>query len=197
MQEVDDRMIDIRDAIVNTAGAYICIGGLYLFAIGTQPHNGRIPIFRLGGHREEFETGWECAVREVYEETNLQIRPLIPSKTFLADGDHIKTELEEIRWPEPELDISPLLVVTYSREGRTLLSLMYLAPANGLPTPSSEVKGLLLLDIENIHSLCQEPCTLEQYLNSGGRAILAGEFDHSLFLEPFAQLDLLSRILMK
>lgn len=189
-------MIDIQNAGINTAGAYVCINGLYPFAIGSLPYNGRIPVIRLGGHREEHETGWQCAVREVYEEANLQIKPLTPPMTFLSDGDHIETELEEIRWQhETDQEYIPLLVVAYRREGRILLSLMYLAQAEGLPAPSSEIKGLLLLERKDIHRLCQEPLTLEQYLSSGGKAILNDEFDMGLILEPFAQLRLLSKIM--
>jgi 8-oxo-dGTP pyrophosphatase MutT (NUDIX family) len=189
-------VIDIQSARVNTAGAYVCINGLYLFTIGIQPHNGHIPIVRLGGHREEHETGWQCAVREVYEEANLQIRPRLPQTTYLSDWDHIETGLQAIQWRhEIEQEPSPILVVTYHREEKTSLSLMYLAQAEGLPTPSSEVKGLLLLRQEEIHALCQEPLTLEQYLNRGGKAILKDDFDTRLILEPFAQLRLLSKIL--
>jgi hypothetical protein len=65
-------MMDLQNARINTAGAYVCIQGYYLFAIGIRPHNRHIPVVRLGGHREEHETGWQCAVREVYEEANLQ-----------------------------------------------------------------------------------------------------------------------------
>lgn len=174
----------------------MCLDGLYPFAIGTQPYNGRIPVVRLGGHREEHETGWQCAEREVYEETNLRIKPLTPPITYLADGDQIETGLQEIRWQhEADREYVPQLVVAYRREDRNLLSLMYLAQAEGTPTPSSEVKGLLLLEEKNIHRLCQEPLTLEQYLSSGGKALLNHEFDKSLILEPFAQLRLLSRIL--
>ena len=189
--------MDIQSARINTAGAYVCLTGLYPFAIGTQLYKGRIPVVRLGGHQEEHETGWQCAAREVYEEANLQIKPLTPPTTYLADGDHIETELKEIQWqPEADQEHIPLLVVAYRREGGTLLSLMYLAQAEGLPTPSSEVKGLLLLKEEDIHRLCREPLTLGQYLSSGGKALLNHEFDTSLILEPFAQLRLLSRIWM-
>ncbi len=189
-------MIDIQHARVNTAGAYVCLDGLYLFAIGIRLHNGHIPIVRLGGHREEHETGWQCAAREVCEEANLQIRPLAPLTTYLSDWDHIETKPQEIRWQhETEGEPIPILVVTYRREDQISLSLMYLAHAEGLPRPSSEVKGLLLLEKEEIHHLCQEPLTLEQYLSRGGKAILNGEFDPGLVLEPFAQLRLLSRIL--
>jgi hypothetical protein len=72
---------------------------------------------------------------------------------------------------------------------------MYLAQAEGIPTPSAEVKGLLLLEKEEVHSLCREPLTLEEYLARGGRGILNADFDTKLLLEPFAQLRLLSRLL--
>jgi hypothetical protein len=191
-------MVDIQKARVNTAGAYVCIQGLYPFAIGTQLHNGCIPVFRLGGHRDEHENGWQCAVREVYEETKLQIAPLTPSTTYLSpDGDHPEAELEIIRWQhETEPDPIPMLVSAYPREGKILLSLMYLAHTDGVPTPSSEVEGLLLLRTEEIHRLCQEPISLEGYLRGGGKALLNHEFDKNLVLEPFTQLRLLSRILL-
>jgi ADP-ribose pyrophosphatase YjhB (NUDIX family) len=191
-----EKLMDIQNARVNTAGAYVCLDGLYPFAIGTRPSNGRIPVVRLGGHREEHETGWQCAAREVYEETNLRIKPLTPPTTYLAAGDQLEAELKEFQW-QSEIDREhiPLLVVAYRREGGLALSLMYLARAEGWPTPSSEVKGLLLLAKKDIHRLCQEPLTLEHYLSSGGKALLNHEFDQSLILEPFAQLRLLARIL--
>ena len=64
----DERVIDLQKARINTAGAYVCIDGYYLFALGIRPYNGHIPIVRLGGHREGHETGWQCAVREAYKE---------------------------------------------------------------------------------------------------------------------------------
>lgn len=186
----------IQHARVHTAGAYVCIQGRYAFAIGAQPHNGHIPVIRLGGHREEHETGWQCAVREVYEEAHLHIKPLAPPTTFLLpDGDHIEAELEEIRWQhEADQEQIPILVVAYHREGQNLLSLMYLARADELPVPSAEIKGLLLLEREDVHRLCRERLTLEQYLSGGGLALLNHEFDTSLILEPFTQLICLSRI---
>lgn len=188
-------MMDIQSARINTAGAYVCISGLYLFSIGIQPFNGHIPIIRLGGHRDKHETGWQCAEREVYEEANLRIKPLLPQTTYLSDWDFLDGELKEIPWGRVEQQPVPILVVSYRREEKTSLSLMYLADADGIPIPSSEVKGLLLLEKEEIHSLCQKPMTLEQYLSKGGKAVLNGEFDTSLVLEPFAQLRLFSRIL--
>ena len=78
-----------------------------------------------------------------------------------------------------------------------MLSLMYLAQADRLPIPSSEVKGLLLLDKKDIHRLCREPITLGQYLKNGGKALLNYEYDRGLVLEPFIQLQLLSRMILE
>jgi 8-oxo-dGTP pyrophosphatase MutT (NUDIX family) len=187
---------EIQNARINTAGAYVCIGDSYLFAIGIQPHNGKIPVVRLGGHREENETGWQCAAREVYEEANLYIRPLTPQRTYLSGGEHLESELQEMEWQNKlELEPAPCLVVSHRHEGSMILSLMYLARAEEMPTPSSEVKGLLLPTREEIHRLCREPQTLEQFLRSGGTAIMNAKFDESLVLEPFLQLRLLSWIL--
>lgn len=189
-------MMRLQDIRINTAGAYIYIDGYYLFAIGLRPHNGHIPVVRLGGHREEGETGWQCAVRELYEEANLQIQPLLPQTTYLCDWDHIDGELQDIKWQHKvEVEPIPILVVNYCRGGQRYLSLMYLAQAEAFPKPSSEVKGLLLPTPEEIHRLCEKPATLEEYLCRGGKAILNAKFDTSLILEPFVQLRLLSRIL--
>ena len=189
-------MLDIQNVRINTAGAYVLIEGYYLFAMGIQPHNGHIPIVRLGGHREGHETGWQCAVREVYEEASLHIKPLALQMTYAADWDHTEEELREVPWQNTiEEEPCPILVVTYHRENSMHLSLMYLTQAEGLPHPSSEVKGLLLLTEEEIHLLCRASVTLEQYLSRGGRAILNAEFDPGRVLEPFVQLRLLSKIL--
>jgi hypothetical protein len=189
-------VFEIQKARINTAGAYICLDGLYIFTIGFQTHNGQIPIVRVGGHRDENETSWQCAVREVFEETNLSIQALTPPTTYLCDWDYLERELQGIQWQhETEKEPIPFLVVTYRRDEKTALSLMYLAHAEGIPTPSSEVKGLLLLEEAEIHRLCREAITLKQYLDSGGKAILTDEFNTGLVLEPFAQLRLLSRIL--
>ena len=125
-----------------------------------------------------------------------RITPLAPPVTYYADGDQADPQLAEIHWEgAAEQEHTPLLVVSACREGETRLSLMYLAQAGGLPVPSSEVKGLLLLDEGQIHRLCRQTLTLGQYLDSGGKAILTAEFDRCLALEPFLQLHLLDKLL--
>ena len=189
-------MIDIQNARVNTAGAYVTLDGMYIFAIGSKLHNNQIPVIRLGGHCEESETGWQCAEREALEEANLKIKPILPQATYIFDWENLEKEPHYIEWRhENEQEHVPCLVIAYHREGNTTLSLMYFAYTNQTPSPSSEVKGLLLLQEDEIHRLCKEPTTLKQYLDGGGKAIMTDKFDTSLFLEPFAQLRLLSKLL--
>jgi ADP-ribose pyrophosphatase YjhB (NUDIX family) len=193
-----DIMLELQNTRINTAGAYICMDGFYIFAIGIQPYKGHIPIFRLGGHREGSETGWQCAAREVYEEANLHILPVSPQATYLSMWVQRESDLQETDWhSKTDHEPSPLLVVRYCTESDTHLSLMYLACTEGSPTPSSEVKGLLFLNRNNIHQLCNESLTLEQYLDRGGKAMLNADFNVELVLEPFAQLRLLDKILYR
>ena len=135
-------------------------------------------------------------MREVFEETKLNITPLVPDTTYQMDENGAEFELGEIEWlPETLSEPIPILVRSGRQENQTLLSLMYLAQADSLPIPSNEVKGLLLLDEGNIHELCQRSLTLEQYLENGGQAILKDAFDEHLILEPFVQLRALSKIM--
>lgn len=191
-------MVDFNTARINTAGAYVCFNGKFVFTLGIQPHQGRIPVVRLGGHRLEHETAWQCAERELLEEANLRATLLHPSITYMGDGNHLEADLREIVWqPTSDALPAPLLVVAYQIDGKTLLSLMFLAQAQGSPRPASEVKGLILLTRNDIRRLCRGQVTLEEYLCCGGQAILKAAFDQNLVLEPFAQLRLLERILAR
>lgn len=181
-------------ARINTAGAYIRLHGSWLFTIGMRTHNEHIPVVRVGGHREEGESGWQCAAREAYEETGLRITPLAAPATYAADWEHLDDDLREIAWPgEPEG--APLLVITHHIGDEAQVSLMYLAGAKGTPVPSNEVKGLILLEDAEVRRVCSAPLTLGEYMRAGGKAILSAEFDTRLELEPFAQLRILGKLL--
>ena len=188
---------EIRQARIDVAGVLICIDGQYLFALGAQSHHGRTPVYRVGGHREGHESAWECAAREALEETGLRIHYLAPPATWLlADGDHVDSALERIAWENAEDQAhAPFLVVAYRRKGEFRLSVMYLAKTNEIPSPASEVKGLVLLGKSQLDRLCHERITLAQFLHEGGTAFLTSDFDRSLELELFAQPRLLARIL--
>jgi hypothetical protein len=109
---------EIQSAAIGTAGAFIMIEDLFLFGIGAKLHHGRIPIYRLGGHREAGESPWECAMREIHEETHLELTAQKPSTTYLLpNGDRPDSELETFRWQhETDSDPAPLLVVAYQRD---------------------------------------------------------------------------------
>ena len=189
-------MLDFKDEQIKTAGAYVLLNGQFLFTLGWIPHNGNYPVVRLGGHREANETGWECAAREVAEEAGIQIRPVLPDRTYLVLADNPDLTPKEIPWPqEIPGEVNPYLVAAYDIETEPRLSLMYLAESNETPAPCTEVKGLLFLDEQNIQQICHEKITLGEYLKAGGRAIFSEPFDEERCLEPFIQLRILSRLL--
>jgi hypothetical protein len=188
--------LDFTGSVLKTAGAYIKIGGLFPFAIGRYLHQGNIPVFRLGGHVIGEETGWECAFREIKEEANLQINSIIPEKTYFFAAETQDADLQEVQWEQIKLPgPKPLLMVGYRTDLELSLSLMYLAETDENPTPSAEVKGLLLLDPDSIIQICGSSMTLDKYLKQGGKAILTEQFDRSRTLEPFLQLRILSQLL--
>lgn len=189
-------MQTLKTARINTAGAYVSVGGLFPFHLGWKLSQGRLPVVRLGGHVEGNETGWECARREAAEEAGIQIHPIPHSTTYLAYGDSTSCEVKEIQWEHECRDAyDPLLVVAYQVERQASLSLMYLAQTDEMPIPAGEVRGLLLLDPGSIRRICAGPVTLEQYLSEGGKAILNHDYDRSRVLEPFKQLRIFNRLL--
>jgi ADP-ribose pyrophosphatase YjhB (NUDIX family) len=190
-------MACFKKARIRTAGAYVTVGGQYPFAIGRQPHQGHYPVFRLGGHVIDGESGWECAVREVAEEANIRIKPVLTDQTYLVSAADPDMALQEIEWEaEVPRDPKPLLVVAYDDiEKGPVLSLMYLAQSDEVPAPSGEVKGILMLDPESIELICRAPLILGQYLLGGGKAIFREAFDRNRTLEPFIQLRIFAQLL--
>ena len=189
-------MLDFTGAVLKTAGAYVKIGGLFPFAIGWQLHEGNIPVVRLGGHIIGDETGWDCAFREAKEEANIQISLIIPENTYFFSAETQEADLQEVQWEQIKLPgPKPLLMVGYRTDHDLSLSLMYLAESDENPTPSAEVKGILLLDPGSIIQICESSMTLDQYLKQGGKAIFTEQFDRNRTLEPFLQLRILSRLL--
>lgn len=65
---------------VRTAGAYVLLKNMTIpFVIGPTKDHQALAVIRLGGHRENNESAWQCAEREVYEESQLRISHLVPS----------------------------------------------------------------------------------------------------------------------
>jgi len=194
--KADDRMLNLKEAYYRTAGAFVSVQGLYPFVLGWKLYHGKIPVIRLGGEMEADETGWQTAQREAQEEAQLSLRPVAPQKTYLASIENQEIALQEMAWDEDRLPKpKPVFLVEHRIQGKSALSLMYLAQSAETPVPAAEVKGIVLLDWERIFQICQGAVTLGQYLDTGGQAIFRAQFDRNLVLEPFIQLRIFAHLL--
>jgi ADP-ribose pyrophosphatase YjhB (NUDIX family) len=192
----DNDSLNLREATIATAGAYVLIDGCYVFAIGPTPSGNALAVFRLGGHREAHETVWQCAAREAYEEACIQIQPLSPPTTYWMDANDVDVHIQSAAWPfESVGEPLPFCVVSLQKEGTQQFSVMYLAQADEPPAPASEIRGLLLLTPADVLKVVYESVTLQRYLCEGGKAILQADFDEYLPLKPLLQLRMLARIL--
>lgn len=196
-----------------TAGAYVLLDGRFPFMVGPTPEGDRLAVVRLGGHREPWESAWQCAAREVLEESGLTIQSVAPPRTYwLApetgppreagapseDESPAQDGLVPGDWPhEPPARHPPLLVVRGTATLADRLSVMYLARAEGSPVPLSEARGLLLLSPAEVFGLVGRPVTLAQHLRAGGRAVLHDDVPHHLPLYPHLQLQMLAALLRR
>lgn len=62
------------------------INGLFAFAFGPNRHEGKLGIARFGGHIEANESIVECALREVKEETTLDVLLVSSPITYQIDS---------------------------------------------------------------------------------------------------------------
>lgn len=179
---------------VVTVGTYIRIDERFLFAFG--PHSerpGRLAIIRVGGHREDGETPWACAVREAMEETGLSIEPLPVGKTMVWHP--AKGVLEPFQTSGASLgEPRPLLVLPREDRPGAPANVMYLVRAHGSPAPL-DVCGLLLLTPGEVLALNRRTTTLREFLDAGGQAFMREPFPPDWSLEPVLQLQLLARLL--
>lgn len=178
------------------AGSYVIVNGRMAFQMGPTPDKSDLAIVRLGGHREGNETAWECAQREVFEESQMRITPLVPSMTFQCPKTTLDTEiiLEPIEnYRAPEEQPCPLIIGRHD----TIHSVtdMFLATSDDDPIPSMETQALMLLTRNDVLRLCTETITLEEYQSSGGKVLFGQQVNSKLPLTPFGQLVMLSMIL--
>lgn len=183
----------VRDDDIATAGVYLLCRGLLAFAVGPSPAGDRLAVIRLGGHREAGETAAQCVARELWEEAGVRISLLDPPATYRATPTGWGAYHLERLDPGASLAPAPLLVTPRERSGQH--SVTYLAVPEEAPVPSSEVAGILLLDVSAVRLLTGTPITLGDFLATGGRAVLRAPLDPSLPLSPFAQLQILPQLL--
>ncbi|QHT62550.1 NUDIX domain-containing protein [Paenibacillus lycopersici] len=173
-----------------TAGAYVNIDGYFLFQVGPTKSGTTLGVVRLGGHREDGETGWQCAMREVSEESSLAIKPVTPPVTYWYEASD-DPDLVPGGWMEE--DHAPILVA--KRPDSQLITPVFLASADEAPVPAMETKGILILSPGNIRKINSRRMTLGQYLESGGKAVMKEELPPDLLLEPFPHLLLLELLI--
>jgi len=64
------------DFTPKTSSAWVLVSGSFPFMVGPDQTGKLLGVVRLGGHIEQGETPWQCAVREVKEEADLDIEYL-------------------------------------------------------------------------------------------------------------------------
>jgi 8-oxo-dGTP pyrophosphatase MutT (NUDIX family) len=174
---------------VVTAGAFVLVKGRIPFVVGPTSDRMAVAVIRLGGHREDGETPWECARRECYEEAQLNISPIRPLVSFRVQShqanEWVITPVEDVRGFDP--------VVPFTISDRNW---MYLATSENVPTPG-DVHGLLLLDRMSILRLSTKRLTLGELVALGVTMELRPDVavDLSLTVRPFPQLVWLAKIL--
>ncbi|MFJ5770114.1 NUDIX hydrolase [Psychrobacillus sp. NPDC093180] len=172
---------------VKTSGAYVLYRGLFIFQVGPTEEADKLGVVRLGGHKEFEETALETAWREVFEEASMKITPINSPITYYISEWENKPSI--IQMSE---EIAPILVKGNAQES---LSIMYLSYSENEPYPSSETNGLLLLTPEDVHFICNNKITLNDFIKQNGKVILKENINRDLFLTPFPQLLFLSKLL--
>ena len=148
------------------------------WALARSPGSPR-NVVRFGGHREPGESPAQCALRELKEESSLDLILVDAPCTYWAcEGNSVPEKVQCQSHPRP------ILV----REGADRnLSVMYLAYGSGVLAPAMETQGVLLLTRENLRTICSGPVTLEACLQRGAAALLAKPLPASAPLCPAFQ----------
>ncbi|MCM3666133.1 NUDIX hydrolase [Mesobacillus subterraneus] len=171
---------------VRTSGAYVLYNGLFPFQVGPTRKGDKLGVVRLGGHREGDEKAIQTAEREVLEESSMKINIINSPITFYKrDWNHSASKIRT------EDEIAPILIKGSDPDSSTA---MYLAHSESEPRPSSETSGLLLLTPKDVHLICKQRITLNDYLNQHGRALFKRKLNKNLLLEPFPQLQFLAEL---
>jgi len=185
------------DPPIATAGAYVVVDQRIPFVIGPTADGVALAIVRVGGHRQEGESAWDCVRRKAFEEAGIRINPVRHARwTYRAiAGTPQPVLVGRDLAPGGEGREPPPLLVMARRDRTQPTSVMYLAISRDEPVPGPEAKGLVLLRRSDVVLLCDQTLTLRQFAEMGGTAKLREPLEPSLPLWPFGQLRLLRDIL--
>ena len=168
-----------------TVGVYLNANGLFAFAFGPNQNEGKLGIARFGGHIEEGETLVECALREVKEETSLEVTLVSSPVTYKVDS----WDSQLLVVDDEEKEIKPIL-----RIGQNV---MFFARSNNEPMLSSETKGIILLTESELIKLCSNEIRYGEFRSWGGRSIVRSEYNDDFILQPLAQMRFLARLIQE
>jgi NUDIX domain len=168
-----------------TAGVYLNVNGLFAFAFGPNQNEGKLGIARFGGHIEAGETIAECVLREVKEETSLDVTLIASPITYKIDEwDSKLLEVED-----EQTNIKPIL-----RIGQNV---MFFANSNKEPQLSSETKGIIFVNENELMKLCSSEITYGDFKACGGRSIVSSDYDEDFILQPLGQMRFLARLIQE
>ncbi|MBU5349147.1 NUDIX domain-containing protein [Paenibacillus lautus] len=168
-----------------TVGVYLFINGLFAFAFGPNRHEGKLGIARFGGHIEANESIVECALREVKEETTLDV--LLVSSPITYQIDSWDSRLMEVE--DEGKEVKPIL-----RFGQNV---MFFARSNLEPKPWSETKGIILLSETELLRICNSEVTYGDFIAWGGSRIVRNEYSKDYILQPLGQMRFLARLMQE
>ena len=176
------------------AGAFVLHRGKMVFMMGPTVDRSSLAIVRLGGHKEEGETDWECAQREVYEESLMRIKPIEPAMSFYSPNHRFGEDiiLEPASEDQRQLyQPQPLII------GHRNSTPIFLTYSEDKPAPNMETKALILLSRSDVVRLCSQSMTLDEFQSAGGEVLFGEEIDGSLPFKPFGHLRMLSLMVMR
>ena len=171
-----------------TAGAYVLYNGyfVFMFGFGTNHKDNELGVVRFGGHLEKGETAIQCVIREVKEESSLDV-DFYDNKYIYIEKDN-GTNYDKIKGNEVN---NPIYVNKWKDNS---ISIMYLAYGRGKLAPSMETQGILLLRKEDINLICSNNTTFKEYKNNGGKFILVNPLPDDAFLISHNQLYFLNKL---